>query len=1134
MSLRRLLPLLLASTCLAQSFNGVPGQIFDVSHVNGVPGQSIGATSVNGIPNQFLQGAVPLFSPTPGTYSTTQTVTGTCPGSQSLAYTLDGSTPTIASTLYTGPLTVSATTTVKGLCFTPGTNSQNAQASSANWKCVTVNGGTSNGLTCQSGGGVGSIQPSAWAQTYGSTMTEGVSTTSSTGTTQMLFVNTGAASDSSTYIAEHLVIQPNEGPTYLLNNEMDIALLDATHNKEIMCGLQANQQAGILQWQYANTGSWVNSGITSQVPLSTTAPTTVDYTCHRVIGDTGCGGLGCNYYDTLAINGVSYTLGATLESAALPGGWTAGVVGQQQPDLTNTTTSGANPTSAGYTITAFNVTSAIGPPSAVTSATYTISSLAPAFSATPTSVAEGSILTNTTAYYTPVTVTNTGTANLIFSAIGFAGTNASDFSVTSGFSPSVNPVGGNTLPACSTSTPVAPSASCIVPIDFVPGAAGSRSGSLQFTDNAPGSPHTVTITGTGTTATGTVLPACGSMLSANTTYYATGNITCNDAGFGLNGTGITVNLNGYTLTCGQSPSTTLVGRPCFYNAAGYANPLNLTSCTQSGAAYNCYSGITATTNNGGNEVIENGTIDVAGGATSAATMQYTSAAVFSNESGNAGSGDGWQLHDLTVNIPVNCTSCWAYSSWPGDYGTGPGDKIWKVTVNDNSGFVYSRCSYEGTAFNLSYYSSTTNPGAIAYENTVNHSPQDGFSVSTNNSFVFGNTLKIGNPNGTIAGTAATCSGIGTGTYGTESANDFAVEVTGNSIATVNNTIDNYEGRGIDLSSPNGGTTNSYTDGNSIITTAIPNYVEYQGCEIGGSYGERQKFFGYTNVTGIYSSNENITVTTNQCPAAAYSQSDNSSNTNYDQLMILTNQLASGHAALNAPAFQDTTNADGNPAPYVSYNMTVTSDTGDVFFGDMDGSLGGVWTCVDCTFNKPSTFTTGNCQDSALPEPSWVVFQVCSPPGDPAATYGPLYIVNPTFTGGAAMTDNDFTYAASEMASGSVATIYLQYPYQVTVTGATTGNPISGATVTATDTLSGLECTATTNSSGVAICNGLAANSAANASLNNTKYSFIAPSAPVTTTFNPFTFSISKSGCTTNGYSESISGPTTEAKTLGGC
>ncbi|MEV6924068.1 chitobiase/beta-hexosaminidase C-terminal domain-containing protein [Dactylosporangium sp. NPDC051485] len=60
--------------------------------------------------------ATPTFSPPGGTYTTAQSVTlATATAGASIRFTLDGSTPTAASTLYTGPLTISATTTVRAI-----------------------------------------------------------------------------------------------------------------------------------------------------------------------------------------------------------------------------------------------------------------------------------------------------------------------------------------------------------------------------------------------------------------------------------------------------------------------------------------------------------------------------------------------------------------------------------------------------------------------------------------------------------------------------------------------------------------------------------------------------------------------------------------------------------------------------------------------------------------------------------------------------------------------------------------------------------------------------------------------------------------------------------------------------------
>jgi len=56
----------------------------------------------------------PVFIPTPGIYNSPQQVSMTCSTANStIYYTLDGSTPTTSSTRFTGPFTVSTTTTIK-------------------------------------------------------------------------------------------------------------------------------------------------------------------------------------------------------------------------------------------------------------------------------------------------------------------------------------------------------------------------------------------------------------------------------------------------------------------------------------------------------------------------------------------------------------------------------------------------------------------------------------------------------------------------------------------------------------------------------------------------------------------------------------------------------------------------------------------------------------------------------------------------------------------------------------------------------------------------------------------------------------------------------------------------------------
>jgi hypothetical protein len=68
-----------------------------------------------------IAAAVPVFSPKPATYTSTQSVTiSDSTAGANIYYTTDGTTPTTSSNLYTGPITVSSTETVKAIAAASG------------------------------------------------------------------------------------------------------------------------------------------------------------------------------------------------------------------------------------------------------------------------------------------------------------------------------------------------------------------------------------------------------------------------------------------------------------------------------------------------------------------------------------------------------------------------------------------------------------------------------------------------------------------------------------------------------------------------------------------------------------------------------------------------------------------------------------------------------------------------------------------------------------------------------------------------------------------------------------------------------------------------------------------------------
>jgi len=107
----------------------------------------------------------------------------------------------------------------------------------------------------------------------------------------------------------------------------------------------------------------------------------------------------------------------------------------------------------------------------------------PSFSPTSATFASQVVGTSSSPQSVILTNTNNGTAPLVISSIAITGADSEDFSETNNCPASVS-VGG----------------SCQIHITFAPTATGVRSASLAVTDNAPGSPQSVALSGTGTQA----------------------------------------------------------------------------------------------------------------------------------------------------------------------------------------------------------------------------------------------------------------------------------------------------------------------------------------------------------------------------------------------------------------------------------------------------------------------------------------------------------------------------------------------------------------------------------------------------------------------------------------------------------
>ena len=188
----------------------------------------------------------------------------------------------------------------------------------------------------------------------------------------------------------------------------------------------------------------------------------------------------------LPANGTYYPAGTTVNLTATP---TSGY------SFSNWTGSVANSSTAATTIT-------LNAPQTVT-ANFTVTT-APVVTLTPSALTFTALAGATSTAQT-VLLKNTGTAALTISGVSITGTNSTSFAQT-------NP--------CVTTLAI--NASCSISVTFTATAAGTYSATLSITDNATGSPQTVSLAGTATatpTFTLSATPASQTVLPGITASY---------------------------------------------------------------------------------------------------------------------------------------------------------------------------------------------------------------------------------------------------------------------------------------------------------------------------------------------------------------------------------------------------------------------------------------------------------------------------------------------------------------------------------------------------------------------------------------------------------------------------------------
>lgn len=153
------------------------------------------------------------------------------------------------------------------------------------------------------------------------------------------------------------------------------------------------------------------------------------------------------------------------------------------PTTTCTITVGFTPAATGARSGTITVTS--NAPTSPNVVTMTGTGTAPVVSLTPASNNFGNVTQGTTSAGAGFLLSNTGDAVLSISGISLTGTDSGQFGQS-----------GN----CGAS--LSPSTSCTITVTFSPSSTGAKSAALSISDDASGSPHTSSLSGTGVPASG--------------------------------------------------------------------------------------------------------------------------------------------------------------------------------------------------------------------------------------------------------------------------------------------------------------------------------------------------------------------------------------------------------------------------------------------------------------------------------------------------------------------------------------------------------------------------------------------------------------------------------------------------------
>jgi hypothetical protein len=517
---RALAALLAVMACVGAGLSGCAG-LANTTNASPTPQETI-----------QISPSIITFPKTTVGQTTTQTATLTNTGNDSVTVTqLALSSTEFAVSGLTTPLTLGPGQSSK---FQVSYHTKSATTTSGTLSAMTSHGGHSSHakLNVQSGSVTTSLALSATALNFGSVLVNGSSTQNVTlknsGSSDLQVSQIGVAGNGFSVggvtapvtipAGQSATLQTKYSPTTAGGNTGTITISSNATNATANVTLSGNGVAGTYTMSLSPASlsfGNVNAGSTAKqtVQLSNTGNSSVTLTQVAASGS----GISVSGISTPVTIAPSQNVSVTVQYAPSASGTTSGSV-------TFTNTQGVNAVEA---VTGVGVQAGI--------------------SLTPGSASFGSVVSGNTNSQT-IQIKNSGTSNLTVSQATVTGT---------GFS-----VSGLTLPLN-----LAPGQSGNFNVQYAPQAAGNVNGAVSIVSNAPNSPATATLSGTGVAASHTlgVSPASlnfGSLTDGTSTTQGftvtnTGNSDVAVSGFTATGTGYSIVGGGGAVTLSPNQSTSV-------------------------------------------------------------------------------------------------------------------------------------------------------------------------------------------------------------------------------------------------------------------------------------------------------------------------------------------------------------------------------------------------------------------------------------------------------------------------------------------------------------------------------------------------------------------------------------------------